>query len=93
MQVQIVIPTVLRRFSGNRSTVSCQGRTLGEAIDALDRLCPGIVERLCDEKRQLRGFVNFYINEEDARFLAGRETPLSEGDVISIVPALAGGAP
>ncbi len=91
MQVLVMIPTVLRRFSANQSTVQCSASTLGEALDKLDRLCPGITDRLFDEKRNLRGFINFYINEDDVRSLKGRESSLKEGDVITIVPALAGG--
>ena len=74
-------------------------RWLGEAKDVngllaeLERQHPGIKERLCDEKGTLRRFVNVYVNEEDIRFLQGQETAVKDGDDISIIPAIAGGAP
>lgn len=60
-------------------------------IGTLDATYPGLKSRLCDEKGDLRRFVNIYVNEEDIRFLNGKETSLKDGDEVSIVPAIAGG--
>ena len=63
----------------------------GAAIEELQSRFPGIAERLVDEKGEVRRFVNVYVNEEDIRFLKNKETPLKDGDEISIIPAIAGG--
>lgn len=68
-----------------------EGKTVQDVIDQLERDFPGMKERLCDEAGELRRFVNVYINEQDIRFIRGKETPIREGDEISIVPAIAGG--
>jgi molybdopterin synthase sulfur carrier subunit len=60
-------------------------------IEALNSTHPGIKDRLCDETGELRRFVNIYVNEEDIRFLKGKDTSLKDGDEVSIVPAIAGG--
>jgi len=60
-------------------------------IDTLNAAHPGIKDRLCDDTGELRRFVNIYVNEEDIRFLKGKETSLKDGDEVSIVPAIAGG--
>jgi molybdopterin synthase sulfur carrier subunit len=60
-------------------------------IEALNTAHPGIKDRLCDDTGELRRFVNIYVNEEDIRFLKGKETSLKDGDEVSIVPAIAGG--
>jgi molybdopterin synthase sulfur carrier subunit len=60
-------------------------------IETLNSAHPGIKDRLCDESGELRRFVNIYVNEEDIRFLKGKETMLKDGDEVSIVPAIAGG--
>ena len=60
-------------------------------IDTLNASHPGIKDRLCDDTGELRRFVNIYVNEEDIRFLKGKETSLKDGDEVSIVPAIAGG--
>jgi molybdopterin synthase sulfur carrier subunit len=60
-------------------------------IENLNTAHPGLKDRLCDDKGELRRFVNVYVNEEDIRFLKGKDTPLKAGDEVSIVPAIAGG--
>ncbi len=65
--------------------------TVGEAITELQSRFPGIQERLVDEKGEVRRFVNVYVNEEDIRFLENKNTPLKDGDEVSIIPAIAGG--
>jgi len=91
MTVKVLIPTPLQKFTDNQSVVECSAGTLGELIDSLESLFPGIKSRLCDENAQPRRFLNFYVNSEDIRFLQGVETPLESGDEVSIVPAVAGG--
>ncbi len=91
MAVTVLIPTPLQKFTNNQATIECNGASVGELINALDTNCPGIKARLCDEEGKPRRFLNFYVNSEDIRFLEGTETPLNEGDEVSIVPAVAGG--
>lgn len=85
------IPTPLRRYTRNASEVQVEARTLGEALEQLEQRYPGIRERLVDENGQLRRFVNIFVNDEDVRYLQELDTPLKEGDEISIVPSIAGG--
>jgi molybdopterin synthase sulfur carrier subunit len=92
MAVKVRIPTPLRNLTGGQDLVNTDGGgTLAGAIDALDDAHPGLKERLCDERGELRRFVNIYINGEDVRFLSGLNSELKDGDEISIVPAVAGG--
>lgn len=91
MNVTIKIPTPLRRLTQDKDVVQAEGGSLAEAISGLEASFPGIKERICDEAGELRRFVNVYINGEDVRFLAGIQTPLKQGDEVSIVPAVAGG--
>lgn len=91
MSVKVLIPTPLQKFTNNQATVECSANTVSELFDALEASCPGIKQRLCDEKGQPRRFLNFYVNSEDIRFLEGINTPLKDGDQVSIVPAVAGG--
>ena len=86
------IPTPLRKLTNEIDIVSTDAATLGEAIDKMDGEYPGLKERLCDERGELRRFVNVYVNGEDVRFLDNLATPLAAGDDVSIVPAVAGGA-
>ncbi|MEL6130487.1 MAG: MoaD/ThiS family protein [Cyanobacteria bacterium J06636_28] len=91
MAVKVLIPTPLQKFTNNEATVEIGGDNIVALLDALEAKFPGIKARLCDDSGELRRFVNFYVNSEDIRFLDGKETALSEGDEVSIVPAVAGG--
>ena len=91
MSVRIRIPTPLRRFTGGAEEVSVSGATVGTAVEDLEKKHPGIKERLCDESGRVRRFVNVYVNGDDIRFLNSLDTPVKEGDEVSIVPAIAGG--
>lgn len=91
MAVQVLIPTALQKFTGEKATIECVANNVGELIENLEESCPGIKNRLCDDSGQLRRFLNFYVNSEDIRFLEGTNTPLKDGDEVSIVPAVAGG--
>ncbi|MEO0433681.1 MAG: MoaD/ThiS family protein [Cyanobacteria bacterium J06656_5] len=91
MAVKVLIPTPLQKFTNNEATVEIGGDNIVALLDALEAKFPGIKARLCDDSGELRRFVNFYVNSEDIRFLDGKDTALSEGDEVSIVPAVAGG--
>lgn len=91
MAVKVLIPTPLQKFTNEQATIECSGSNINELIDALETNCPGIKARLCDETGKPRRFLNLYVNSEDIRFLEGTETPLQDGDEVSIVPAVAGG--
>jgi len=91
MSVTVRIPTPLRKLTGGSDEVSIEGATIGAMIDNLEAAHPGLKDRLCDDAGEIRRFVNVYLNDEDVRFLKGRETELKDGDEVSIVPAIAGG--
>ena len=91
MAVKVLIPTPLQKFTNEQATLECSGSNVAELLDALEQSFPGIKSRLCDEQGQPRRFLNLYVNSEDIRFLEGTDTPLKEGDEVSIVPAVAGG--
>ena len=91
MSIVVRIPTPLRRLTDGQDKVDVDSNTLGGVIDAMNEQYPGIRERICDDQGQLRNFVNVYVNGEDVRFLQGLETPMSSGDEVSVVPAVAGG--
>lgn len=91
MAVKVLIPTPLQKFTNNQATIECTGANVTELLDSLENSCPGIKARLYDDNGQLRRFVNFYVNDEDIRFLEGPNTALTDGDEVSIVPAVAGG--
>lgn len=92
MQVCVRVPTPLRKFTNGADEVRAQGNNVRALVDDLDRNFPGIKDRICDETGKIRRFVNVYVNGDDIRFLQNLETSLKEGDNISIVPAIAGGA-
>jgi molybdopterin synthase sulfur carrier subunit len=85
------IPTPLRRLTGDKDEVSVEAATIGNLIDELENQFPGIKQRLCDEDGNVRRFINLYVNNEDIRFLKGTDTELHETDIVSIIPAIAGG--
>ena len=91
MPKKVRIPTPLRKLTNNEELVEINATNIGDAITELQSRFPGIAERLVDEKGEVRRFVNVYVNEEDIRFLKNRETPLKDGDEVSIIPAIAGG--
>jgi molybdopterin synthase sulfur carrier subunit len=89
--VSVRIPTQLRPLAGGASEVKVEGTTVGEVLAALDAAHPGFSARLFDEAGRLRRFVNVFVADEDVRFLHGLDTPVVEGQTVSIVPAVAGG--
>jgi molybdopterin synthase sulfur carrier subunit len=78
--------------TGDRTEVEAEGATVRDLLDDLEQRFPGIRARLYDGAGNLRRFVNLYVNDEDVRYLQGEQTPLSDGDELSIIPAIAGGA-
>jgi len=91
MSVTVRIPTPLRKLTDGADEVSVEASNVGEMIDNLDSTHAGLKERLCDEAGDIRRFVNIYVNDEDVRFLKGKDTQLADNDQVSIVPAIAGG--
>lgn len=91
MTVCVRIPTQLRELSGGASELKVEGGTVAEVLAGLEQLHPGFAERLHDGDGSLRRFVNVFVADEDIRFLQGLDTPVSDGDTVSIVPAVAGG--
>ncbi len=91
MAVNVRIPTPLRKLTQDKDSVQASGNTIQEIVDHLEQQYPGLKERLCDERGELRRFVNIYLNDEDIRFAQGRQTPVKDGDEISVIPAIAGG--
>ena len=85
------IPTPLRKLTNELEVVQASGANIGEVIDNLDVTFPGLKDRICDEKGDVRRFVNVFLNGEDIRFLEDKATVVKEQDEISIVPAIAGG--
>ena len=88
---KVRVPTQLRTLTGGSSEVTVEGSTVAEVLKALDAAHAGFAERWFDEKGSLRRFVNVFVGDEDVRFLQGLETPVAEGQTVSIVPAVAGG--
>lgn len=91
MAVNIRIPSVLRNLTAGKETIEVLATTVDEALAAVEAAHPGIKARLCDETGKLRRFVNVFVGEEDIRFLDGQKTALKSGDLVDIVPAIAGG--
>jgi MoaD family protein len=91
MSVQVHVTATLRNLVGAK-TVEANGSTVGEVLSDLDARYPGFKQQISDNSGGLHRFVNIYLNDEDIRYLNQLETPLNEGDSISILPALAGGA-
>ncbi|MCY4513782.1 MAG: MoaD/ThiS family protein [Candidatus Tectomicrobia bacterium] len=91
MSVVVRIPTPLQKFTQNQSEVQVSGATIDGVVVELDAQFPGIRERLCDDSGSIRKFINFYLNDEDIRFMDGEKTVVQDGDEVAIIPAIAGG--
>jgi molybdopterin converting factor small subunit len=85
------IPTPLRKYTEGKDEVAITGATIRELLDNLERSHAGIGERIRDDKGAVRRFVNIFVADEDIRFLDGLDTPVADGDEVSIIPAIAGG--
>ncbi len=91
MAMKVRIPSSLRKLTDNQAVVEVSAPHVGALIAELQARFPGIKERLVDEHGEIRRYVNVFVNAEDIRFLRNQETPLRDGDEVSIVPAIAGG--
>ena len=94
MAVEVRIPTILRPYTGDRKSVEARGASLSALIDDLETNHPGIKDRLLEDRDgsvDLRRFVNVYVNDEDVRFLGGLDAPVTDGDQVVVLPAVAGG--
>jgi sulfur-carrier protein len=91
VSVEVRIPTVFRKFTAGEPVVELQPGTIADLIDELDRHYPGMKKQLMAEEGKLHRFVNVYVNDEDARYLDRLDTTVSEGDVVSLLPSVAGG--
>ena len=90
--VMVRIPTPLRSFTGDADEVRAEGATIGEMLKALSTVHTGLLEQVMSPQGELRNFVNVYRGGENVRSLEGLATPVSDNDVVSIVPAVAGGS-
>jgi sulfur-carrier protein len=92
MAIEVRIPTILRQHTGGAKTVEGSGDTIAELLTNLDASYPGLRARLVTEDGGLHRFVNIYVNDEDVRFLGALDAKLNDGDSVTILPAVAGGA-
>ncbi|MGC4857709.1 MoaD/ThiS family protein [Micromonospora sp. DT68] len=92
MAIEVRIPTILRSYTGGAKVVEGSGDTLGDLLVDLDSRHAGLRTRLITDAGALHRFVNVYVNDEDVRFLGALEAKLADGDSVTILPAVAGGA-
>jgi MoaD family protein len=92
MAIEVRVPTILRSYTGGAKVVEGAGDTIGALIDNLDASHHGLKGRLITDDGGLHRFVNVYVNDEDIRFLGSLDAKLSDGDSVTILPAVAGGA-
>jgi MoaD family protein len=91
MAVEVRMPTILRKYTAGEKAVQGSGGTVREVIEDLESRYPGVRTAVVTDGGDLHRFINMYLNDEDIRFIGSLETPVSDGDVISILPAVAGG--
>lgn len=91
MAIEVRVPTILRKHTDGAKAVHGAGATVREVIEDLDAGHPGLRAAIVTENGELHRFLNVYLNDEDIRFIGALETPVADGDVISILPAVAGG--
>ena len=92
MAIKLEIPTALRPFTGKQASVEFEAATVGEALRRLTATFADLQKHLYTEDGRIRSFVNIYVNDEDIRYLEKENTPIKDGDTISIVPSIAGGS-
>ena len=92
MAIEVRVPTILRSYTDGEKAVEGKGDTLADLFADLDSRHTGLRDRLIGGDGSLNRFVNVYLNDEDVRFLGGVQTPMSDGDVVTILPAVAGGS-
>lgn len=92
MSITVLVPTALQRFTANQEALTIEGKNVKDALSSLVGKHPELKQHLFNEKGELRSFVNIYLNDEDIRHQQDQQTKLNEGDTITIVPSIAGGA-
>lgn len=92
MTAKVRIPTVLRPAMGGDTSVSVEGSTIGEVLDRLTTTHPAVKSQLLNDDGSLHRFLNVYVNDDDVRYLGGVDAPVANGDEITLLPAVAGGA-
>lgn len=92
MAVEVRIPTVFRKLTDNQAVAQVDGGTLGELIEQLGARYPGFREQVLTESGELHRYINVYVNDEDARYLDKLDTKVEDGDTVSLLPSVAGGA-
>jgi MoaD family protein len=92
MAIEVRIPTILRTYTGGQKAVEGAGDTISDLLSDLDAKYPGLRGRLVTEEGGLHRFVNVYVNDEDVRFLGALDAKVNDGDTVTILPAVAGGA-
>ena len=91
MSVTVNVTSVIQQAVNGQREFKADGSTIRELIDNIDRDYPGFAGRITDDKGEMLRFVNVYLNDEDVRYLGGKETAIKDGDTVSFLPALAGG--
>src|ERR1700722_11750404 len=91
MATKILIPTPLRPYTDKKDAVEAEGATVGELLTDLTARHAGLKAHLYNDQGKLRSFVNIYVNDDDIRYLAKEQTPVKEGDTVSVIPSVAGG--
>lgn len=91
MAIEVRVPTILRKHTAGQRAVGASGATVREVVDSLDSAHPGLRDAIVTGDGQIHRFINIYLNDEDIRFTGALETPVADGDVLSILPAVAGG--
>jgi MoaD family protein len=91
MAVTVKLPTILRKFAADEARVDADGATLRDVLGDLETRYPGITKNVIADDGGLHRFINVYLNDEDVRYLGSLETPIEDGDTVSILPAVAGG--
>ncbi|HCV00031.1 MAG: molybdopterin synthase sulfur carrier subunit [Dehalococcoidia bacterium] len=89
--VRVRVTAVLQKLVGGQKEIEAHGATVAEVVDDIEAGYPGFKDQMYDKDGQLQRFVNVYLNDEDIRYMSGATTALSDGDVLDILPALAGG--
>jgi len=89
--MKILVPTPLRQYAGKQSAIDVSAATVGEALTALTATYPELRRHLYSDEGKLRAFVNVYLNDDDVRYLQNEQTPVKDGDTLSIIPSIAGG--
>ena len=91
MAATIRIPTPLRKFTEGKSEVDVEGGTIREVFDHVENSHGGLKEKIFDDAGEIRRFINVFVNGEDVLHAEGLDTPVNDGDEVSVVPAIAGG--